>query len=343
MVQRSSTHILRSDTMTEEVLGDLYSERALANGVTTRMADLTFASIPYKVMPEFHIPLYERIQRKDAAFYDALRKAGFMLDFGADGSGLFLKYLRRGSGYYIDVGASDLVIDGSIKLKSGVEIDCITQTGVRFADGSELPADLIVYATGYGSMNGWAADLISQDVADKVGKVWGLGSDTPKDPGPGRARNATCGSPPSSRTCGSMAATCTSRATIRSISRFSSRRGWRDPHPGLRPATSPSPELTQVLARGRLRRAPRLFPENNKAPRQKGEVHESPAFPCRARSEDRERESAPEPRPRPGPCSQPLCRHLRDGSSRIRIRPDLHSQQRAASFHQIPRPPDPGP
>jgi putative flavoprotein involved in K+ transport len=66
-----------------------------------------------------------------------------------------------------------------------VEIDCITQTGVRFADGSELPADLIVYATGYGSMNGWAADLISQDVADKVGKVWGLGSDTPKDPGPG--------------------------------------------------------------------------------------------------------------------------------------------------------------
>jgi putative flavoprotein involved in K+ transport len=54
-----------------------------------------------------------------------------------------------------------------------------------------LPADLIVYATGYGSMNGWAADLISQDVADKVGKVWGLGSDTPKDPGPweGEQRN----------------------------------------------------------------------------------------------------------------------------------------------------------
>jgi putative flavoprotein involved in K+ transport len=46
MVQRSSTHILRSDTMTEEVLGDLYSERALANGVTTRMADLTLPRSP---------------------------------------------------------------------------------------------------------------------------------------------------------------------------------------------------------------------------------------------------------------------------------------------------------
>ena len=59
------------------------------------------------------------------------------------------------------------------------------------ADGTELPADLVVYATGYGSMNGWAADLISQEVADKVGKVWGLGSDTTKDPGPweGEQRN----------------------------------------------------------------------------------------------------------------------------------------------------------
>ena len=47
-----------------------------------------------------------------------------------------------------------------------------------------LPADLVVFATGYGSMNGWAAKLISQEVADRVGKVWGLGSNTTYDPGP---------------------------------------------------------------------------------------------------------------------------------------------------------------
>ena len=109
---------------------------------------------------------------------------------GADGSGLFMKYLRRGSGYYIDVGASQLIIDGEIKLKAG-QVSEITETGVKLDDGTELPADLIVYATGYGSMNGWAADLISQEVADTVGKCWGLGSDTPKDPGPweGEQRN----------------------------------------------------------------------------------------------------------------------------------------------------------
>ena len=41
------------------------------------------------------------------------------------------------------------------------------------------------------AMNGWAAEIISQEVADKVGKCWGMGSDTPKDPGPweGELRN----------------------------------------------------------------------------------------------------------------------------------------------------------
>ena len=191
MVQRSSTHIVKSDSLMEIGLGDLYSERAVNAGVTTRKADLIFASLPYKIMHEFQIPIYNRIREKDADFYAALEKAGFMLDFGDDGSGLFMKYLRRGSGYYIDVGACDLIIDGSIKLKSGTDISHLTENAVVLKDGTELPADIVVYATGYGSMNGWAADLISREVADKVGKCWGVGSATTKDPGPweGEQRN----------------------------------------------------------------------------------------------------------------------------------------------------------
>ena len=102
-----------------------------------------------------------------------------------------MKYLRRGSGYYIDVGASELIADGRIKLHSGVNIERIQEDSVVLTDGTVLPADLIVYATGYGSMNGWAARLISQEVADRVGKCWGLGSATTKDPGPweGELRN----------------------------------------------------------------------------------------------------------------------------------------------------------
>jgi putative flavoprotein involved in K+ transport len=191
MIQRSSTHIAPSESLMELALGGLYSEQAVKSGIDHHKADLIFASVPYKIMHSFHIPVYEEMKKRDADLYARLERAGFMLDFGADGSGLFMKYLRRGSGYYIDVGASELVADGRVKLKSGVNIVKINPKGVVLSDGTELEADLIVYATGYGSMNQWLADLITPEVADKLGKVWGLGSDTPKDPGPweGELRN----------------------------------------------------------------------------------------------------------------------------------------------------------
>lgn len=191
MIQRSSTHISKSESLMKYALGPLYSEEAVADGMSTEKADLLFASIPYAILADFQKPVFDQIREVDAEFYSQLENAGFMLDFGPDDSGLFMKYLRRASGYYIDVGASQLIIDGKIKLASGSEIERLTTESVLLEDGREIPADVVIYATGYGSMNGWAADLISQEVADKVGKVWGLGSDTPKDPGPweGEQRN----------------------------------------------------------------------------------------------------------------------------------------------------------
>jgi putative flavoprotein involved in K+ transport len=190
MVQRSPTHVVRSDTLMDIALGDLYSERAVAAGVTTEKADMIFASLPYRIMAGLQVPVYEQIRERDADFYARLQDAGFQHDWGEDGSGLFMKYLRRASGYYIDVGASELVAGGQVKLAPG-QVDHLTEDAVVLADGTELPADLVVYATGYESMNGAVADLISQEVADRVGKVWGLGSDTAKDPGPweGEQRN----------------------------------------------------------------------------------------------------------------------------------------------------------
>lgn len=190
MLQRSSTHVVKSDSLMDLGLGDLYSERAVAAGMTTEKADLTFASLPYAIMADFQRPIYDAIRVRDKDFYARLEAAGFELDFGDDDSGLFMKYLRRGSGYYIDVGACELVADGSIKLAHG-QVSHLTADAVVLADGTELPADVVVYATGYGSMNGWAADLMGQEIADRVGKVWGLGSGTAKDPGPweGEQRN----------------------------------------------------------------------------------------------------------------------------------------------------------
>ena len=120
MVQRSSTHIVKSDSLMEIGLGDLYSESALAAGVTTFKADTIFASLPYRIMHEFQIPLYEADGASATrTSTSGWRPSGFRHDWGDDGSGLFMKYLRRGSGYYIDVGAADLVANGDIPVKQG--------------------------------------------------------------------------------------------------------------------------------------------------------------------------------------------------------------------------------
>src|SRR5882757_7679273 len=48
-----------------------------------------------------------------------------------------------------DVGASQMIIDGKIKLKSDGPISRFTQRGLLFEDGSTLDADVVVFATGY--------------------------------------------------------------------------------------------------------------------------------------------------------------------------------------------------
>ena len=45
-----------------------------------------------------------------------------------------------------DKGGADLIAEDRIKVKSGVSPDHFTETSVVFNDGSELPADVIIYA-----------------------------------------------------------------------------------------------------------------------------------------------------------------------------------------------------
>ncbi len=69
-------------------------------------------------MHTFQKPVYDKIREIDATSTPRWRRP-VPARLRVDGSGLFMKYLRRGSGYYIDIGASQLIIDGKIKLKAG--------------------------------------------------------------------------------------------------------------------------------------------------------------------------------------------------------------------------------
>jgi putative flavoprotein involved in K+ transport len=190
MVQRSPTTVVRSETLMEMAF-DIYSEEAVANGIDVDRADMIAMATPFALQPQAQRALYDRIRAKDADFYKRLAATGFLIDFGPDDTGLMMKAYRTGSGYYVDVGGSQLIIDGEIRVKSGVEIDRLTATGIRFADGEEIAADAIIQSTGFRSMHEVIARIVSREVGDAIGTCWGLGSGTRNDPGPwhGELRN----------------------------------------------------------------------------------------------------------------------------------------------------------
>ena len=191
LIQRSSSLVVRQDDYCEKVLGPLYSAQAFARGITTDKADILQASVPLRVMEQKHREIWDGIRYDRKSYYKRLTDAGFTLDFAEDDTGLGMKYRRTASGYYIDVGAAEMVMDGRISIKSGHGIASLSEHAVHLDDGSSLKADMLVYATGYGDMTDWVAALINQDVAKKVGPCWGYGSATKGDPGPwiGELRN----------------------------------------------------------------------------------------------------------------------------------------------------------
>ena len=167
IIQRSSTHVMSSKNGLDVLLEGLYEE----NGPPTEDADLMFMSFPNPMLKRLHIDATVEIARRDKDMLDGLEKAGFKLDDGPDHSGFFMKYFQRGGGYYIDVGCSQLIIDGKIKIKQGQEITEVKEHGLLFADGTELEADEIVFATGYQNMRGTARKIFGDELADQVKDV----------------------------------------------------------------------------------------------------------------------------------------------------------------------------
>ena len=191
MIQRSSTLVVRQDDYCERILGPLYSKEAVARGIAAEKADILQAAVPLRILENRHRGIWNGIRKDRQDYYQRLTNAGFKLDFAEDGTGLGMKYRRTASGYYIDVGAAEMVADGRIGIRSGVSIDRLTRTGAMLDTGEELPADMIVYATGFGPMTDRVAALIDRETAEKVGPCWGYGSGTKRDPGPwiGELRN----------------------------------------------------------------------------------------------------------------------------------------------------------
>ncbi len=169
LVQRNSTLVTNIEPSAQLAYA-LYDE-----GPPLADCDLIAASMPLALAKKTHQMLTEQAKVLDRALLDGLERVGFKLDFGEDGTGWQFKYLSRGGGYYFNVGASDLVVKGEIGLRQFADIERFVPEGVRMRDGSLLPADLIVLATGYKGQEALVERLFGAAVAQKIGPIWGFG------------------------------------------------------------------------------------------------------------------------------------------------------------------------
>jgi putative flavoprotein involved in K+ transport len=169
LVQRSSTLIVNVEPSAQLPYA-LYDE-----GPSLEDCDLITASIPLAVAKRSHILLTQQAKDLDKDLLDGLERKGFKLDFGEDGTGWQFKYLTRGGGYYFNVGCSDLIVKGEIELAQFSDIAAFVSDGAQMRSGKTIPADLIILATGYKGQEHLVGKLFGNDVATRVGPIWGFG------------------------------------------------------------------------------------------------------------------------------------------------------------------------
>jgi cation diffusion facilitator CzcD-associated flavoprotein CzcO len=169
------TLVQRSPTLITNIEPSAQLAYAAYNEGTLEDNDLIATSMPLKLARRSHQMITEESKKLDGKLLDALTKIGFKLDYGEDNTGWQFKYLSRGGGYYFNVGCADLVASGAIKLAQFADIETFTADGARLKSGETLPADLIVLATGYRPQEELVRKLFGENVAKRIGPIWGFG------------------------------------------------------------------------------------------------------------------------------------------------------------------------
>ncbi|KAK7032356.1 hypothetical protein VNI00_013104 [Paramarasmius palmivorus] len=162
MYQKSSTFIMTPKNGWDVLLKGSYWEGSPPPDVSDRLS----ASLPWFLKASGLSQRYrDVIAELDRDLLEGLRARGFKTDNGYLDAGYSLLPYSRAGGYYLDVGASQMIVDGKIKLKSDSLLDCFTERTLRFKDGSEISADVVVFATGYALRN---SSLVTSLILDPV-------------------------------------------------------------------------------------------------------------------------------------------------------------------------------
>ncbi|KIK03022.1 hypothetical protein K443DRAFT_677178 [Laccaria amethystina LaAM-08-1] len=171
MFQRSSTYIISAAKGVRMLLEGLYSE----NSPPIDIADKLNMSFPNKLIAGLtHRGMKAIWEHVDKDIIEGLHKIGFRTNKGYKDSGLLLTVWQKAGGYYLDVGGSQYLIDGKIKLKNDSQIAGFTERGLKFDNGSELAADVVVFCTGLTDAHYGIRRICGDGVADKCKPLWGM-------------------------------------------------------------------------------------------------------------------------------------------------------------------------
>jgi putative flavoprotein involved in K+ transport len=130
--------------------------------------------VPHPVLKRSYQLSTAASREADKPLLDALEARGFRLTYGEDATGFQMMYLRRGGGYYFNVGCSDPVAAGEVGLLQYADIERFVPEGALLRDGSVVPAELLVLATGYENQQEVVRACLGDGVADRIGPVWGF-------------------------------------------------------------------------------------------------------------------------------------------------------------------------
>lgn len=172
IIQRSPSMVVNVEP-SAQLPYQLYSE-----GLSTDDCDLITIASPLAVLKRTHQMLTEKTSKIDKPLLDKLKNVGFKLDYGEDNTGWQFKYLTKGGGYYFNVGASDLIADGKIKVIQFSDILDFTSSGIKLKSDDEFQIDLMITATGYKGQEYMVENFFGKSVSDKIGPIWGFDEDT---------------------------------------------------------------------------------------------------------------------------------------------------------------------
>jgi putative flavoprotein involved in K+ transport len=167
IVQRGSTTVVSTEP-SAALNYALYNE-----GIAFEDCDLIgTAATPPLIIKAYQLAV-KRMLELDHDMVEGLKGIGFKFDIGEDNTGHQMKYRRRGGGYNLDVGSSALMIKGDIGLLQYENIERFCAEGALLKDGSVVPADLILLATGYFPQAELVRRALGEEMVERIGPVWG--------------------------------------------------------------------------------------------------------------------------------------------------------------------------